>query len=248
MLVLNAICVRFHSSKIALEVDTLSLRPGSCTAIIGSNGAGKSTLFNVVSGALIPESGSVTLNGKVCSELTAQQKSKIFSTVVQDPSEGTFEALSIFENMAFAAGRGKRSNLKTIFKQSQKRLFAEKLSILKMGLEERLNAPVGSLSGGQRQALSLIMATLQAPEVLLLDEPTAALDPKMAKRVMDIVQKLTQELQLTTLMITHNLEHAATYADTILVVHAGKIVERIDNTQRSVNTLSLTQCLHELAA
>jgi len=245
MLILNDICVQFQQGKPSLELDKLCIKEGYCTAIIGTNGAGKSTLFNVISGDLSPQRGSVALNEKEISTFSSKQKSKTFSTVVQDPRQGTFENLSIFENMAFAAARGERSNIKSIFKKFQKRLFAEKLSILGMGLEDRLNARVGSLSGGQRQALSLIMATLQTPKVLLLDEPTAALDPAMAIRVMDIVQKLTKELNLITLMITHNLEHAAHYAEDILVMNAGIIEKRIT---KKVSALDLAASLHQLAA
>ena len=245
MLVLNDICVQFGENKPALEIDELSLQEASCTAIIGTNGAGKSTLLNVISGELFSKKGTVLLNGENISQYTSKEKSKTFSTVVQDPRQGTFEDLSIFENMAFAAARGEQSNIKSIFKKSQKCLFKEKLSILGMGLEDRLNARVGSLSGGQRQALSLIMATLQTPKVLLLDEPTAALDPKMATRVMEIVKELTQELNLITLMITHNLEHAADYADATLVMNAGRIETRI--TQKA-SALDLAQSMHRVAA
>lgn len=247
MLVLNKILVQFQQDKPALSVDNLSINSGLCTAIIGTNGAGKSTLFNVISGDLSPKRGRVTLNGKEVSRFSSTQKSKTFASVVQDPRQGTFEDLSIYENMAFAAARSLRSNLKSIFKKSKRRLFADKLSILGMGLEDRLNTRVGSLSGGQRQALSLIMATLQTPEVLLLDEPTAALDPAMGNRVMEIVQKLTKELHLTTLMITHNLEHAAKYAEDILVMNAGIIEKRINHSE-IVDALSLAQVLHQLAA
>ena len=245
MLILNDICVQFQQGKPSLKVDKICLEQGFCTAIIGTNGAGKSTLFNVISGELMPQKGSVLLNGKKVSTFSSKQKSKTFATVVQDPRQGTFEDLSIFENMAFAAARGERSHIKSIFKKSQKRLFAEKLSILGMGLEDRLNARVGSLSGGQRQALSLIMATLQTPKVLLLDEPTAALDPAMAIRVMEIIQKLTKDLNLTTLMITHNLEHAANYTEDILVMNAGIIEKRIT---KKVSALDLAASLHQLAA
>ncbi|HQU09438.1 MAG TPA: ATP-binding cassette domain-containing protein, partial [Opitutales bacterium] len=230
----------------ALAINTLQIAPAACTSIMGSNGAGKSTLFKVITGQIKPTSGHVIVDNQDCRSLSVAQRARLISTVAQDPRLGTFEQLSIYENMAFAAARGEPSNLRSIFSRSQKTHFADRLRILELGLEDRLNTPAGTLSGGQRQALSLVMATLTTPKILLLDEPTAALDPTMATRVMEIVRTLTTTFGLTTVMITHDLAHAAQYSDAVIVMHSGKIVQSLNDIQKARLTVSdLAQWIHE---
>ena len=198
---------------------------GEVIALIGGNGTGKSTLFNVISGFIKPEKGKILLKGQDITAQTQAERSKRISLVMQDPRLGTMENLSIYENMAFAFRRGRSRFLIPFATRARKTLFQEKLSQLEMGLENRLDLLVGGLSGGQRQALSLVMALLADADVILLDEITAALDPDAAARVMDLASRMLRQDGKTGLMITHQHEQAQTYADRTLLLRDGILHE-----------------------
>ena len=188
---------------------SLSVGRGEFLVVTGENGAGKSTLFNVISGGQSLASGRVVINGQDVTHSSQSQRAGLIGFVMQDPKCGTMESLSIEENLSFAFQRGKLRGLKFFSGSKRRDFFREKLSLLKMGLENRLDHLVGSLSGGQRQALSLIMAILNDSQILLLDEITAALDPEMSQRIMSLTHQIVRENQLTALMITHNLNHVS---------------------------------------
>jgi len=186
---------------------SLSVDAGEYVVVTGENGAGKSTLFNVISGGQSLASGRVIINGQDVTNSSQSQRAGLVGFVMQDPKCGTVENLSIEENLSFAFRRGQGRGLKFFSSAKRQAIFKEKLSSLGMGLENRLDQLVGSLSGGQRQALSLIMSVLSSSKILLLDEITAALDPEMSQRIMRLTQTIIRENQLTALMITHNLNH-----------------------------------------
>lgn len=186
---------------------SFSVDAGEFLVITGENGAGKSTLFNVISGSQSLSSGRILINGQDVTHSTQSQRADMIGFVMQDPKCGTVETLTIEENLSFAFKRGKGRGLRFFSSSKRRDFFREKLSLLKMGLEDRLDQLVGSLSGGQRQALSLIMAILSESQILLLDEMTAALDPEMSQRIMTLTHQIILENQLTALMITHNLNY-----------------------------------------
>jgi putative tryptophan/tyrosine transport system ATP-binding protein len=199
----------------------LQVKPHEFMMLIGSNGAGKSTILNVIAGSLKPDSGTIILDGK---DITFQKlRSKDIAFVMQDPRMGTMENLSIFENLSFALNRGRSRSLLPFSKRFRIELFTEKLSLLEMGLENRLDEIVINLSGGQRQALSLIMAILTEAKILLLDEITAALDPDSAKNIMALTNKLIREEKRTAIMITHNMIEANQYGDSLMILKDGQI-------------------------
>lgn len=203
----------------------LTVEKGEFLVIIGGNGAGKSTLFNVISGFLKPDGGKIFLEGQEITQTPSLSRCGTLAKVMQDPRVGTLEQMSIFENMAFAYNRGKRRKLIPFSNRHRLKLFREKLLQLDMGLENRLDDLVINLSGGQRQALSLIMATLSDSKILLLDEMTAALDPRTAESVMRLADKMVREENRTCLMITHNMTHALTYGDRTLLLSEGIFVK-----------------------
>ncbi|HLD95464.1 MAG TPA: ATP-binding cassette domain-containing protein [Alphaproteobacteria bacterium] len=214
----------------------LSLKKGEFVSIIGGNGAGKSTLFNVISGFITPDKGKVFLKGSDVTKDPQHKRSAMIAKVMQDPKAGTMEHLSILENMAFAYKRGKARGLLPYNTSKRRSFFAEKLEPLGMNLENRLNDLVGSLSGGQRQALSLIMAVLTDFEVLLLDELTAALDPKVGETVMELANSVITSKNSTSLMITHNMAHALKYGGRVLVLHKGRIIKDISKEEKAFLT------------
>ena len=209
--------------RFILQNLNLNVKQGEFLVVIGGNGAGKSTMFNVISGALKPDSGSIILDSKDITNVSQNLRSRDISFVMQDPRMGTMENLSIFENLSFALNRGKRRSLLPFSKNNRMELFAQKLSMLGMGLENRLDEVVINLSGGQRQALSLIMAILTEAKILLLDEITAALDPKSAKNIMALTDKLIREEKRTAIMITHNMSDANRYGDRLVTLKDGRI-------------------------
>jgi putative ABC transport system ATP-binding protein len=191
---------------------------GEFVIIIGGNGAGKTTLFNVISGLLRPTTGQVMLDGKDMAKIPAHERSQYVARVVQNTMAGTMCNLTIFENLAFAFTRGKRRKLLPYSTSARRKIFAEKLESLGIGLEKRMNATVASLSGGQRQAIGLLMSVLAPSKILLLDEITAALDPKISDSVMALANKIIVAEGRTTLMITHNMAHATAYGDRMLLL------------------------------
>lgn len=202
----------------------LTLSSGEFVVIIGENGAGKSTLFNMISGAQKPDSGLMFIDGKDMTQETQVSFSNVISSVMQDPRIGTMENLTLFENLAFADKRSQKRGFTLWSLSTRRKRYQEKLSLLKMGLENRLGDIVSSLSGGERQALSLIMAMLQPSKLILLDEITAALNPKTAERLMDLAYQLARAEKRSCLMITHNMNEAKKYADRLLILKDGGLI------------------------
>ena len=221
------------NEKVAIRDLSLHLEKGDFATIIGSNGAGKSTMFNAICGDFLTDSGSIVLDGEDITFLPQHARAKNIGRLYQDPMRGTAPGMTILENLALAAGQG--GWLSRISK-SDKQRFREQLALLDIGLEDRMNHPVGLLSGGQRQALTLLMATLQKPKLLLLDEHTAALDPGAAEKVMALTKKIVEENKITTLMITHDMEYALEYGSRTIMLDSGKIVMDLTGKEREEMT------------
>ena len=231
------------NEKRALNGLSLHLKPGDFVTVIGGNGAGKSTLLNAVSGAYTVDEGTITIDGVDVTHLPEYKRAKYIGRVFQDPMMGTAATMQIEENLALAARRGKMRTLRPGITQKEREQYKEQLKILGLGLEDRLTAKVGLLSGGQRQALTLLMAALQKPKLLLLDEHTAALDPKTAAKVLEATQKIVEKDNLTTLMITHNMRDAIAYGNRLIMMSDGKIVvdaEDSDKPQIVLNNVNIT--------
>lgn len=210
------------NEKKALSSLSLHLDEGDFVTIVGSNGAGKSTLFNAIAGSFYADEGSISLAGKDITFMPEHERSRRIGRLFQDPLRGTAPSMTIEENLALAYLRAAHGNPFSRISKKDKEFFAEQLKQLGMGLEDRMKNPVGLLSGGQRQALTLLMATLVRPKLLLLDEHTAALDPKTAAKVLELTEKLVTEQQLTTLMITHNMRDALRYGNRLIMMHDGR--------------------------
>lgn len=220
------------NAKPALTGVSLTLHDGDFATIIGGNGAGKSTLLNVISGMYSLDSGSISIDKKDVTALKEYQRAKYIGRVFQDPMMGTAANMTIEENLAMALRRGKSRGLRFGLNADYRKDFRDVLRILDLGLEDRLTTKAGLLSGGQRQAITLLMATLCKPDLLLLDEHTAALDPKTAAKVLEITQKVVAEEKLTTLMITHNMKDALTYGNRLLMLHEGRIILDIQEEEK----------------
>jgi putative tryptophan/tyrosine transport system ATP-binding protein len=219
----------------------LVVESGQFVTIIGSNGAGKSTLLNIISGNLTSDAGSITLNGRELSKLPEYKCSKFIGRVFQDPSKGVSSGMTILENMSMANNKGNSFNLTPGINRKNIEHFKEILSELNLGLEDKLHLKVGLLSGGQRQALSLIMAVMSKPQLLLLDEHTAALDPKTSEKILDITEKIIADQKITTLMVTHNLNHAIGMGNRLIMMHQGDIV--IDISGEAKRTITSNKLL-----
>lgn len=232
MLKLSSVSKLFHpgspDEKIALVNVNLHLQPGDFVTVIGSNGAGKSTLMNMISGVLKPDAGQIIIGGQDIGHLPEYKRSRWIGRVFQDPMAGTAPHMTIEENLAMAYSRGKSRGLRIGVSAKRRGMFRDELSRLGIGLEGRLKAKVGTLSGGERQALSLLMATFTQPEILLLDEHTAALDPARAELVTRLTQSIVSELKLTTLMVTHNMEQAIRLGNRLIMMDRGRIILDID--------------------
>ncbi len=241
MLNIKAIFKTFNAGTInekrALQGVDLHLQPGDFVTVIGGNGAGKSTLMNCVSGAYAVDGGSILIDGVDVTHLPEYKRAKYIGRVFQDPMMGTAATMQIEENLALAARRGKRRGLKPGITKAEREFYKEQLKILDLGLEERLTAKVGLLSGGQRQALTLLMATLQKPKLLLLDEHTAALDPKTAAKVLEATEKIVSKDNLTTLMITHNMRDAIAYGNRLIMMYDGRIVVDVSGEEKKKLTV-----------
>ncbi len=244
---LNNIYKVFNEStpdeKIALDNIDLKLAPGDFVTVIGSNGAGKSTLMNMISGVLTPDTGSVFIDNKEVTKLTEYKRSKLIGRVFQDPMAGTAPTMTIEENLAMAFSRNKTRTLRKGVTRKRKDFFMEILESLHLGLENRLNAKVGMLSGGERQALSLLMATFTEPAILLLDEHTAALDPSRAKLITDLTKEIVGKYHLTTLMVTHNMQQAIDLGNRLIMMDKGQIILQVDSKQKQ--HLTVEGLLHE---
>lgn len=212
------------NEKVALNGVNLQLEEGDFVTIIGGNGAGKSTTLNAIAGTWPVDSGAIIIGGNNITALPEHKRARFLGRVFQDPMTGTAATMSIEENMAIAARRGKKRTLKWGVTKAEREYFREKLKELDLGLEERLASKVGLLSGGQRQAVTLLMASLQKPELLLLDEHTAALDPKTAAKVLALSDKIIAENHLTAMMVTHNMKDAIVHGNRLIMMHEGKII------------------------
>ena len=220
------------NEKRAMNGISLTLENGDFVTVIGGNGAGKSTLLNAVAGTWMVDSGSIRINGADVTKIPEHKRAKYIGRVFQDPMMGTAANMQIQENLALALRRGKPRTLRSGITQEEREKYKELLKILDLGLEERLTEKVGMLSGGQRQALTLLMATLQKPDLLLLDEHTAALDPKTAAKVLSSTKKIVERDSLTTLMITHNMRDAITYGNRLIMLYEGRIVVDISGDEK----------------
>lgn len=212
------------NEKRALQGLSLHLQPGDFATVIGGNGAGKSTTLNAIAGVFAVDSGKIIIDGEDLSKKPEHKRAKYIGRVFQDPMMGTAAGMMIEENLALAARRGKTPGLSWSFNDEQHEHFYEMLKELDLGLEERMTAKVGLLSGGQRQALTLLMATLKKPKLLLLDEHTAALDPKTAEKVLGLTDKIVKKDNLTTLMITHNMRDALRFGNRLIMLHNGRVI------------------------
>lgn len=241
MLDLEDISVTFHpgtvDERIALDHVSFHVEEGDFISILGTNGAGKSTLLNVISGTVDVDDGIIRLDGKNLTYLPEYKRAKDVGRLFQDPLKGTAPNMTIEENLGLAYSRGKRTTLSRAIKKGDRAFFIEKLRELNLGLEDRLSTRVGLLSGGQRQALTLLMSTIVTPKLLLLDEHTAALDPKTAESVMAITEKIVQEHHITTLMITHNMKQALEYGNKTIILNEGKIVKVLEGEERKRTTI-----------
>ena len=211
------------NEKVALNGLSLTLNDGDFVTVIGGNGAGKSTLLNAVAGVWPVDEGSITIDGVDVTRLPEHKRAKYVGRVFQDPMTGTAATMQIEENLALAMRRGKSRTLKAGIAKAERERYKDLLTILDLGLENRLTSKVGLLSGGQRQALTLLMATLQKPKLLLLDEHTAALDPKTAAKVLETTEKIVQRDHLTTLMITHNMRDAIAHGNRLIMMYEGRV-------------------------
>jgi len=217
------------NEKKAITDLSLHLAPGDFVTIIGSNGAGKSTLFNAIAGSFLTDSGSITLDGRDITFLPEFKRAKVIGRLFQDPMRGSAPGMTIEENLALAAGSG---GWFSHVSQGDKKRFRERLALLDMGLEDRMKQPVGLLSGGQRQALTLLMATMFPPKLLLLDEHTAALDPGTAEKVLKLTRDIVSEHRITTMMVTHNMNQALELGSRTLMMDSGGIVLDIQGKER----------------
>ena len=220
------------NEKVALKNLNLHLQEGDFVTVIGGNGAGKSTMLNAVAGVWGVDSGTITIGGNNVTNLPEYKRAKFIGRVFQDPMMGTAATMQIEENLALAARRGKPRTLRAGITRAEREQYVEQLKILDLGLEDRLTAKVGLLSGGQRQALTLLMATLQKPQLLLLDEHTAALDPKTAAKVLEATQRIVEKDHLTTMMITHNMRDAIAYGNRLVMMYDGHIVVDVSGEEK----------------
>lgn len=225
------------NEKVALKGLDLTLEDGDFVTVIGGNGAGKSTMLNAVAGVWPVDMGKIIIDGKEVTRLSEHQRAKYIGRVFQDPMMGTAPSMWIEENLALAARRGQRRGLSWGVTKEEKEQYRELLGGLGLGLESRLTTKVSTLSGGQRQALTLLMATLKRPKLLLLDEHTAALDPKTAAKVMELTDRIVREGQLTTLMITHNMRDAIQYGNRLIMLHDGHVILDIAGEEKKKLTV-----------
>ena len=228
MLEFRSVLKKFHpgtvNEKVALDSLSLTVMPGDFITVIGGNGAGKSTLMNALTGVFPIDDGQILLEGKDITYLPEHKRAHFFGRVFQDPMMGTAPNMGIDENLALAYRRNKRHGLRWHISQKEREEYREELARLDLGLEDRITSKVGLLSGGQRQALTLLMATLIEPKVLLLDEHTAALDPKTAAKVLELTEEIVSRHNLTTLMVTHNMKDAIAHGNRLIMLNAGRVI------------------------
>ncbi len=231
------------NEKKALNGVDLTLNDGDFVTVIGGNGAGKSTLLNMITGVYSVDSGRIVIDGVDVTDMPEHKRAKYFGRVFQDPMTGTAATMEIAENLALAARRGKKRTLKFGVTRKEKESYRELLKTLNLGLEDRLTSKVGLLSGGQRQAVTLLMATLQNPKLLLLDEHTAALDPKTSAKVLELSDKIIKENHLTSMMVTHNMNDAINYGNRLVMMHEGRVILDISGEEKK--QLTVETLLHK---
>lgn len=227
------------NEKKAIRGISLTLNDGDFYTVIGSNGAGKSTLLNLIAGALIPDEGLIEIDGKDVTRMPEYKRAKYIGRVFQDPMKGTAAGMQLQENLMLADRRGLCHRLRWAFTPSREQYYQNLVARLGLGLENRMTARIGLFSGGQRQAVTLLMATMRRPEVLLLDEPTAALDPKTAETVLNLVNQIVTEQKLTTLMITHNMRDALRLGNRLIMMNDGKIIADYNAEQKKELTIDM---------
>lgn len=231
------------NEKIALNGVNLTLNEGDFVTVIGGNGAGKSTTLNAIAGVWPIDSGKIYIGGDDVTKLSEHKRAKYLGRVFQDPMTGTATTMSIEENMAIAARRGEKRGLSWGITHQERDTYREMLKTLDLGLEDRLTSKVGLLSGGQRQAITLLMASIKKPKLLLLDEHTAALDPKTAAKVLEISDKIIAENHLTAMMVTHNMKDAIVHGNRLIMMHAGKVILNISGEEKK--KLTVEDLLHQ---
>lgn len=227
------------NERVALNNISLQLKDEDFVTVIGGNGAGKSTLLNAIAGVWPVDSGSIVVDGTDLSGIPEYKRAALLGRVFQDPMMGTAGTMQIEENLALAARRGKKRTLKPGITKEERSFFRERLAELGLGLENRMTAKVGLLSGGQRQALTLLMATLNKPKLLLLDEHTAALDPRTAAKVLELSEKIIRENRLMTLMVTHNMKDAIRYGNRLIMMNEGRVILDISGEEKKQLTIEL---------
>lgn len=236
MLTINNVYKTFNANtvneKLVLNGLNLELNQGDFVTVIGGNGAGKSTMLNMIAGVHYPDKGIIILDGEDITGLPEYKRAKYLGRVFQDPMMGTAANMEIQENLALAYRRGKRRGLRWGITQEEKRQYVESLKTLDLGLDTRMTSKVGLLSGGQRQALTLLMATLQQPKLLLLDEHTAALDPKTAAKVLELTDHIVTTNSLTALMVTHNMKNAIQYGNRLIMMYEGRIIYDVSGDEK----------------
>ena len=225
------------NEKVALNGLNITVNDGDFVTVIGGNGAGKSTMLNAICGVFPVDEGKIVLDGNDITALPEYKRAKFLGRVFQDPMMGTSPNMEIQENLALACRRGKSRLLRPGITKAEKELYREHLKRLGLGLEDRMTSKVGLLSGGQRQSLTLLMATLNRPDLLLLDEHTAALDPKTAAKVLALTEEITAEEKLTTIMITHNMKDAIHYGNRLVMMHEGRVVYDVSGEEQSALTV-----------
>ncbi len=231
------------NEKKALDHLSLRLEEGDFVTVIGGNGAGKSTMLNAVAGVWTVDEGSIFIDSVDVTKLAEYRRAKYLGRVFQDPMTGTAASMQIEENLALASRRGAMRTLKRGISRKEREIYRKKLQILDLGLEDRLTTKVGLLSGGQRQALTLLMATLKKPKLLLLDEHTAALDPKTAAKVLDATDRIVSQDRLTTLMITHNMKDAIVHGNRLVMMYEGHIIYDVSGEEKK--RLQVSDLLHK---
>ncbi|MBQ4062005.1 MAG: ABC transporter ATP-binding protein [Christensenellaceae bacterium] len=236
------------NAKTALNGLDLTIEDGEFVTVIGGNGAGKSTLLNAIAGVWKPDFGTIEIDGVDVTNIPEHKRAAYLGRVFQDPMMGTSPDMEIAENLAIASRRGTKRKLRWGVKKDEREQYKKLLAALELGLENRLSCKVGLLSGGQRQAVTLLMATVKRPKLLLLDEHTAALDPKTAAKVLEITDKIVTENKLTTLMITHNMHDAIAYGNRLIMMHEGRIIIDVSGEEKKQLTISQLLGLFEKAS
>ena len=234
------------NKKIIFERFNLDVKKGEFVTVIGGNGCGKSTLMNLISGSVFPKKGQIFIDGKDVTYAPEYKRAKLIGRVFQDPLKGTAPNLTVEENLSLAFLKGEKKGLKFSINKNKRDVLKEKLKSLNLGLENRLDTKMGLLSGGQRQAITLLMATLKKPKILLLDEHTAALDPKTAKKVLELTETFVKQDNLTTFMVTHNMRHAIQYGNRLIMMMKGRIIYDVRGEEKK--NLRVEQLLEKFGA